>query len=80
MYYYYFTLAKALHVYGEPVITTPDGVRHDWRVELIDRLKELQHPGGEWVGQKRWMEDNPILTTSYGVMALQQAADSLAGR
>lgn len=77
MYYYYHTLARALNAYDEPVITDPTGRKHDWRVELINKLAELQKPDGSWQGEKRWMEDNPVLTTSYVVMALQEALEDL---
>ncbi len=76
LYYYYHTLAKALNVYGQPTITTPDGFRHDWRVELTDKLANLQQPDGSWVGDKRWMEGNPILVTAYCVQALQEVQQS----
>jgi squalene-hopene/tetraprenyl-beta-curcumene cyclase len=77
MYYYYHTLARALNEYDEPTITDAQGKRHDWRVELIDKLASLQKPDGSWVGEQRWMESNPILTTSYVVMALQEAQKDL---
>lgn len=80
MYYYYVTLARALHAYGEPVVVDANGVKHDWRIELIERLATLQKPDGSWQGQKKWMEDNPLLTTSYVLTALQEAQASLAGR
>src|SRR5439155_23019374 len=50
LYYYYMTMAKALHAYGQPVIETPDGQKHDWRRELIDALSKRQRPDGSWVG------------------------------
>jgi squalene-hopene/tetraprenyl-beta-curcumene cyclase len=77
LYYYYLTLARALNAYDEPTITTSDGQKHDWRVELIDKLASLQKPDGSWSGDKRWMEDNPTLTTAYVVLALQEAAADL---
>ncbi|WP_428940222.1 prenyltransferase/squalene oxidase repeat-containing protein [Fontivita pretiosa] len=78
LYYYYHTLARALNEYDQPIITDPQGNQHDWRVELIDRLASLQRPDGSWVGEKRWMEDNPILVTAYVVLALQEAQKDLA--
>src|SRR5690606_7759495 len=38
MYYYYHMIAKALNAYDSPTLTTPDGEKHDWRVELINQL------------------------------------------
>lgn len=77
LYYYYYTLAKALRVYGEPVFVDAQGVRHDWRIELIAKLASLQREDGSWAGDKRWMEDNPVLTTSYALSALGDAVASL---
>ncbi len=78
MYYYYMTLARALHAYGEPVITTPDGQKHDWRVELIAAMRKRQNAQtGAWTGEARWMESNPVLVTSYCVLALEEALADL---
>ena len=77
LYYYFYTFAHALDAYDEPVITDANGTAHDWRVELIDKLAALQKPDGSWVGEKRWMEDNPVLTTAYVVLALQEAQRDL---
>jgi squalene-hopene/tetraprenyl-beta-curcumene cyclase len=77
LYYYYHTLARALNAYDQPVITDPAGKQHDWRLELIAKLKSLQKEDGSWVGDKRWMEDNPVLVTSYAVLALQEAVEDL---
>jgi squalene-hopene/tetraprenyl-beta-curcumene cyclase len=77
LYYYLHTLAKALNAYNQPTITDPRGTAHDWRVELIAKLASLQKPDGSWVGEKRWMEDNAVLVTSYMVLALQEAQKDL---
>jgi squalene-hopene/tetraprenyl-beta-curcumene cyclase len=77
LYYYYHTLARALNEYDQPVVTDAHGKPHDWRLELIDKLASLQNPDGSWTGDKRWMEDNPVLTTSYVVLALQEAQKDL---
>jgi squalene-hopene/tetraprenyl-beta-curcumene cyclase len=60
LYYYYHTLARALNAYDQPTITDPQGNTHDWRIELIAKLKSLQREDGSWAGDKRWMEDNPV--------------------
>lgn len=78
MYYYYHTVASALHAYGEPIITDPKGAKHDWRVELTEKLKSLQHEDGTWTGDKSWMENNPILATAYAVLALEIIQQDLA--
>jgi squalene-hopene/tetraprenyl-beta-curcumene cyclase len=77
IYYYYSTLAKSLAVYGEPTITDKKGVKHDWRNELIVRLAATQNPDGSFTGTKRWMEDNPTISTAFAVLALQDAIQDL---
>jgi hypothetical protein len=48
-----------------------------WRLELIDKVASLQKEDGSFVGEKRWMESNPVLTTAYVVLALQEAQRDL---
>lgn len=78
LYYYFQTMSKALDAYGVPVMADSQGKAHDWRIELIAELATLQHPDGSWVGERRWMEDNAAITTSYCVMAAEDARKSLA--
>ena len=48
----------------------------DWANDLVDRLAELQNPDGSFrVVDDRWMEDNPVLITSYALLALQHAVN-----
>jgi squalene-hopene/tetraprenyl-beta-curcumene cyclase len=77
LFYYYMTLARSLRAYGQPIITDPQGNAHDWRLELIAKLAELQQPDGSWSGDKRWMENNPILVTAYALIALENARQDL---
>ena len=51
--------------------------KHDWRVELIEKLTSLQKPDGSWAGEKKWMEDNPVMVTAYCVIAIQEAQKDL---
>ncbi len=76
-FYYLHTLARTLNEYDEPTITLSDGSKIDWRVALIDKLASLQQDDGSWVGEKRWMEDSPIIVTSYVVNALQDLQEDL---
>jgi squalene-hopene/tetraprenyl-beta-curcumene cyclase len=77
LYYYFHTTARALHAYGQPIITDAQGAPHDWRLELIDKLTTLQKPDGSWSGQTKWMENNPTLATSFAVLALEEAQADL---
>jgi len=71
LYYYYHTFAKALNATGLDVIEDADGVKHDWRRELIDELARRQRDDGSWVNEDdRWMEADPSLVTGYALLAL----------
>ncbi len=77
LFYYYHTMAKALNAYDEPVVVDGQGKKHDWRVELSEKLASWQKPDGSFAGEKRFQEDNPILTTSFVVISLQETLEDL---
>jgi squalene-hopene/tetraprenyl-beta-curcumene cyclase len=77
LYYYYHTLARALNAYDQPVITDPQGKKHDWRVEVVDKISSLQGKDGSFAGDKKWMEENPILVTAYTAIALAETLEDL---
>jgi squalene-hopene/tetraprenyl-beta-curcumene cyclase len=71
-------LAKALAAYGDEVLVKPDGTRVAWREELIKKLISLQKVEadgtGYWVNSEgRWWEADPVLVTSYSLLALEIA-------
>ncbi len=72
LFYYYFTMAKALDASGLDVLTGPDGTPHRWRDELLAKLLALSFTEGFWTNQKasRWMEEFPVLATSYALVAM----------
>jgi squalene-hopene/tetraprenyl-beta-curcumene cyclase len=73
LYYYFHAVSRALAAAGWKNITTEDGVVHDWKEELVERLESLQRPDGSWVNpQDRWLESEAILTTAYSVLALEE--------
>jgi squalene-hopene/tetraprenyl-beta-curcumene cyclase len=73
LYYYYHTMTKALTAFGASTLTLKDGKIVNWRSDLAKRLLNLQKAEGYWVNEKesRWMENDPVLVTSYTVMALE---------
>jgi len=77
LYYYYYTMAKALSAYGVPVIVDQNGKSHDWRIELAAKLATIQRPDGSFIGQRKWMEDNPVLVTSYAALTLEEIRKDL---
>ncbi len=73
LYYYFHALSRALAAAGWRTIETEDGVVHDWREELVERLQELQRPDGSWVNpEDRWLESEAVLTTAYSILALEE--------
>jgi squalene-hopene/tetraprenyl-beta-curcumene cyclase len=71
LYYYYHTMAKALHTWGEDPFVDAKGRKHAWRRELVDALQKRQRPDGSWVNQaERWFEGDPNLVTGYALMTL----------
>jgi squalene-hopene/tetraprenyl-beta-curcumene cyclase len=71
LYYYYQVFAKALAAMGTPELEDAQGVKHDWRRELVAELAKRQRPNGSWVNPtSRWLESDPNLVTSYALLAL----------
>jgi len=74
LYYYYHAMAKALRAWGQPIITDAKGIEHNWRQELIDALADRVQPDGSWINSaSRWEEADPMLVTTYAVLALEEA-------
>jgi len=74
LYYYLQTFAKALTAYGDDTLTDASGKAHDWRYDLMNKLVSLQQNAGFWVNDNgRWWENNPVLVTSYSLLALDIA-------
>jgi squalene-hopene/tetraprenyl-beta-curcumene cyclase len=77
LYYYYLTMARALHAYGDDVIVDAAGNEHNWRAELLSELLRVQQADGSWVNANgRWMEGIPELATAYAVLAIEHATAS----
>lgn len=72
LYYYYNVFSKSMAAYGADTIVDGDGTEHNWREELALKLLSLQQEDGSWVNpdSPRWWEGNPILVTSWSVIAL----------
>jgi squalene-hopene/tetraprenyl-beta-curcumene cyclase len=76
LFYYFHTMARALDLYGEDLITDAAGQVHAWRAELCGRLVAMQSPeDGSWINHNapRWWEGNPVLATSYALLTLGAA-------
>jgi squalene-hopene/tetraprenyl-beta-curcumene cyclase len=72
LYYYFHTMAKALNSLGVDELELADGKKVNWRRDLALKLLDLQKGDGSWVNDNgRWWEKDPVLVTSYAVMALE---------
>jgi squalene-hopene/tetraprenyl-beta-curcumene cyclase len=71
-FYYFHTMAKALAALGVRELPLADGSAVNWRAALAKKLFDLQSAAGSWTnaGSGRWMEKDPVLVTSYAVLAL----------
>jgi squalene-hopene/tetraprenyl-beta-curcumene cyclase len=70
LYYYYHTMAKTLSTMGVDEVIDAKGVKHNWRLELLDALSRRQKADGSWVNVNHWLEADPNLVTGYALMAL----------
>lgn len=79
LYYYYLTMAKALTLYGEPVIKTTDGAEHHWARELSDKLLSLQRADGSWSNTQssRWKEDDAVMVSAFAIRTLTLCLEEL---
>jgi squalene-hopene/tetraprenyl-beta-curcumene cyclase len=74
LYYYYQTFAKAMALLGKASIVDARGVEHNWRAELVAALAKRQDASGAWANRDdRFMEGDPNIVTSYGLLALAAA-------
>jgi squalene-hopene/tetraprenyl-beta-curcumene cyclase len=78
LYYFYNVLSKALAVYGQEEFDTADGEPINWREEFIRKLVSLQKIDedglGYWINEEnRFWEGDPVLVSSYALIALQVA-------
>jgi len=78
LFYYYHTMARALAIYGEPVIVDGKGARRIWARELGEHLASIQHPEGFWDNPaERWMEGIEVLDTAYALVTLSICKEEL---
>lgn len=78
LYYYYQTMSKALSAANVSKLALDNGKEVDWRNDLAVKLLASQREDGSWVNPNgRWMESNPVLVTSFTLLALAQIHDSL---
>lgn len=86
LYYYYLAMARAMNAYGSSSVKVvakpaaegeePVTITRDWANDMITTITARQNKEGWWANsESRWMESQPILVTSYSIIALQNAID-----
>ena len=71
VYYYYQTFSAALNAAGNATVTDSNGDVHDWRNDLFASLAKRQAADGSWSNDnRRWLEDDKNLATSFALFAL----------
>jgi squalene-hopene/tetraprenyl-beta-curcumene cyclase len=72
LYYYYHLAAKGLATAKVKELETADGKKVYWQRDIALKLINLQNPDGSWVNDTaRWMETDPVLVTTYGVLTME---------
>ncbi|MBD3314176.1 MAG: cycloartenol synthase [Chitinivibrionales bacterium] len=72
LFFYYHIMAKALKIYGVPMLSVEGRGKVDWRKELLERYVNIQKHEGYWVNETaRWWENDPVLSTAYTLLAIE---------
>ena len=71
LFYYYDILSRALSAAEVSALSAVDGKVILWKKELAEKLLALQNSDGSWNNDNnRFWEDNPVLCTSFAMIAL----------
>ena len=74
LYFYYDVMSRALNALGADSIPQKAGDAIAWREAMIRKIISLQSPEGFWTNESnRWWENDPVLATSYSLIALEVA-------
>ena len=71
-------MAKGITAARLDTLPRKDGTVANWREELATKLLALQRRDGSWASDNpRWMEKDPVLVTSYVILALNTLSEGL---
>jgi squalene-hopene/tetraprenyl-beta-curcumene cyclase len=72
LFYYLHLMTKALTAYGIDELELKSGAKVNWRKDVAMKLINLQQKDGSWINDNgRWWEKDPVLVTSYSLLALE---------
>lgn len=75
LYFYFNVMARALSAAGLDVLPRQGGGGIEWKEAVVRKVVSLQKPDGSWANDNnRWWENDPVLATSYSLLALSFAA------
>ena len=75
LYFYFNILTRALCAANIEEIPQQAGGTLAWREALLRKVISLQKPDGSWLNENnRWWENDPVLVTSYSLLALEFAS------
>lgn len=76
LYFYYNIMTRALSASGlNEIDKLKSADKIKWRADVIRKVVALQKEDGSWVNDNnRWWENDPVLVTSYSLLALEFAA------
>ncbi|MFA7174765.1 MAG: hypothetical protein WC340_15410 [Kiritimatiellia bacterium] len=74
LYFFYNVIARSLSASRRDALSGQAG-DISWRKELVEKVIALQQQDGSWVNANgRFWENDPVLATSYAILALEFAA------
>lgn len=77
-YYYVVAFAKAFSAAGIKELELADGRKVNWAKDMAAHLASIQKPDGSFANENgRWMEGNPVLSTTYALQALSLCEKAL---
>jgi squalene-hopene/tetraprenyl-beta-curcumene cyclase len=73
MFFFYHVMTRALAAASVDEIERGDGAGNvQWKKEVTERILSLQREDGSWVNENgRYWEADPVLVTSYCLIALE---------
>lgn len=76
LYYYLHVFARALQIWGEPVVVDAQGGEHNWRQDLCEKLMSMQKTDGSWSNKaRRWLESDSNYATAMAILSMQIATE-----